>query len=104
VRGASVHRGREGPPDDWTPLTRPARLDPLARFAGWSPALHDRFDWLAGRELRALGYPPSPILDRPWRALRHRTLDRVRRPQEGRRARRRPSGDRPASRRRRSGA
>jgi hypothetical protein len=75
LRGSSVHRSREDGPIDWQPLARPAGFDPVARFAGWSPRLHDRFDWLAGRELAAFGYAPSPVTDSRWRGLRNRTLD-----------------------------
>jgi hypothetical protein len=75
VRGSSTLRSAPGAPVDWQPLARPAAFDPLARFADWSPALHERFDWLAGRELRALGYPASRVTDSRWRRLRNRMLD-----------------------------
>jgi hypothetical protein len=75
VRGSSTARRHDGAPLDWQALSRPADFDPLARAEGWSPALHDRFDWLAGRELRELGYAAAPVTDSRWRRLRNRTLD-----------------------------
>jgi Sulfotransferase family len=40
----------------WAPVRRTEDFDPSARFAGWSPARHERFNWLAGAEQQALGY------------------------------------------------
>jgi hypothetical protein len=41
----------------WKPVDRPSDFQPAARFAAWSSAQHERFNWLAGEEQRALGYP-----------------------------------------------
>jgi hypothetical protein len=75
VRGSSTLRSGESTAVDWKPVARAADFDPLARAEGWSRALADRFDWLAGRELRALGYDAPPVTDSRWRRLRNRMLD-----------------------------
>jgi hypothetical protein len=75
LRGSSTLRSPAEGPLDWKPVEKPAGFDPLARFADWSPALHERFEWLAGRELRALGYAAPPVADSRWLRLRNRTLD-----------------------------
>lgn len=86
VRGSSTQRAQAAV--EWKPLPKAADFDPLARAAGWSRALADRFDWLAGRELRALGYAGEPATDSPWRRLRNRSLDlRWRRREHRRQAR-----------------
>jgi hypothetical protein len=40
----------------WQPVDRPADFNPTARHERWRASRHARFDWLAGREQRALGY------------------------------------------------
>lgn len=81
----------------WQPVSRTAEFDPSARYATWSAAAHERFNWLAGDEQRALGYPlytvggsrlataarnvvrdvAAPIRDRPVIAARQ-TVNRLR--------------------------
>jgi hypothetical protein len=48
-------------PDDavtWTPQSKPSDFDREERWAAWTADMHARFNWLAGRELAALGYAP----------------------------------------------
>ncbi len=40
----------------WEPVERPAGFDPASRFKGWPARRHQRFNWLARREQRLLGY------------------------------------------------
>ncbi len=40
----------------WKPVKKPADFDPLRRFAGWSRARHERFNWIAGPYQTELGY------------------------------------------------
>jgi len=66
IRGSS--EVREGGPNkkmNWAPVERTRRFDPLARADGWSRVRHERFNWIAGAELRALGYE-----ERQWKSGR----------------------------------
>jgi hypothetical protein len=76
VRGSSVHRGEGNPRVHWQPVARTADFDPLQRFAGWKPAQHARFNWLAGDSLRLFGYEPTPVGGAPayWQ-IYNRGLD-----------------------------
>jgi hypothetical protein len=60
----------------WDAVPKAEAFDPLDRFAEWSPARHQRFNWIAGREMERLGY--SLVATGPlsvWERLRHRALD-----------------------------
>ena len=50
----------------WLPVRKTAEFDPLARAAGWDRAQHERFNWLAGKELEQLGYTPKRYPDKRW--------------------------------------
>lgn len=56
VRGSSALRARPGGRMHWRPVPKPADFDPTSRFAEWSRARHERFEWIAGESLRAFGY------------------------------------------------
>jgi hypothetical protein len=56
VVGSSTFRD-ENEDDVWTEQEPGDDFDPLSRFASWSADQHNRFEWLAGAELRELGYP-----------------------------------------------
>lgn len=45
--GGSVH---------WNGLPRTRSFNPVQRYAGWQRSKHRRFNWIAGREMQALGY------------------------------------------------
>jgi len=40
----------------WDAVPKADAFDPLHRFAEWSPAQHQRFNWIAGSEMERLGY------------------------------------------------
>jgi Sulfotransferase family len=76
VRGSSAYFGHRRDSVHWEPVERDAGFDPRARWRAWAPELHQRFDWIAGRQLRQLGYEPAPPPPRPAaQALRHHLLD-----------------------------
>ena len=50
----------------WTPVDRTNNFDPADRFASWTEAQHERFNWLAGTEQTALGYPLSRADGPQW--------------------------------------
>jgi hypothetical protein len=64
VRGSSTLRGQtstHGVPwvaqgIHWNPVEKPANFNPVARWANWSRAKHERFNWLAGEYLEKFGY------------------------------------------------
>jgi hypothetical protein len=45
----------------WEPVDKTADFEPANRFAQWSPSRRARFDWLAGEEQQALGYPLATV-------------------------------------------
>lgn len=71
VYGSSFHRGSVRDLH-WDPVERPAGFAPTRRYGDWPAELHDRFAWVAGDEMRELGYP---IGTPGGGALRHRTAD-----------------------------
>ena len=64
VRGSSTLRGQpsaHGVPwvaqgIHWDPVAKPANFNPVERWANWSRAKHERFNWLAGEYLEKFGY------------------------------------------------
>ena len=40
----------------WLPVMKTAEFNPLARADGWPRSMHERFNWLAGKQLEQLGY------------------------------------------------
>jgi hypothetical protein len=58
----------------WKTVERRADFDPLRRHAHWPRARHERFVWLAGPQMEALGYASAAPHARP-RSARQRALD-----------------------------
>jgi len=54
VIGSSSHVGRSK--DFWEPVPKEKSFNPLNRSAGWGRLKHYRFNWLAGKYSKALGY------------------------------------------------
>ncbi|MEM9701460.1 MAG: sulfotransferase [Planctomycetota bacterium] len=50
-------------------------FNPLERFRDWPAARHERFAWIAGPQMRALGYETAPIPPGRLRQLKHRLTD-----------------------------
>jgi hypothetical protein len=40
----------------WLPVKKTSDFDPLARASEWTRATHERFNWVAGKQLVRLGY------------------------------------------------
>jgi hypothetical protein len=59
VRGSSVHRGSTEKLH-WDPVQKTENFKPLNRFAHWSQGMHNRFNWIAGKELEYFGYSLEP--------------------------------------------
>jgi hypothetical protein len=58
VRGSSVYRGARRDLH-WDPVPKTEAFNPLNRFEHWSRAMHSRFNWMAGEELKYFGYSPD---------------------------------------------
>lgn len=56
VKGSSTIRKHTHEAIHWRPVEKTADFDPLSRWRHWSRAQHERFNWVAGRYLNALGY------------------------------------------------
>ena len=57
VYGSSFVQPEDGV--SWSPQSKPSDFGHEERWAAWTPEMHARFNWLAGRELADLGYPPE---------------------------------------------
>jgi protein-tyrosine sulfotransferase len=74
VRGSSAF-GRQGGQVHWIPVAKDASFAPKERWRSWPSEQLERFDWLAGEQLRALGYTTPPAPRSLGRAARHTLLD-----------------------------
>jgi hypothetical protein len=76
VRGSSFYFGRGHDSVHWEPVARGADFEPREQWRSWSPRLHERFEWIAGRQLRYLGYREAGSPNRATPSvIRHRMLD-----------------------------
>jgi hypothetical protein len=54
----------------WKSTDKSAGFNPLARASEWSPNLRSRFEWIAGEQMRELGYLMDEVSSRPtWNKL-----------------------------------
>jgi protein-tyrosine sulfotransferase len=74
VRGSSVF-GRQGSAVHWEPVAKDATFAPNERWRSWPGERLERFDWLAGDQLRSLGYPAAPPHRRVARSVSNTLLD-----------------------------
>jgi len=51
---------RKGGAVHWDAMPQADGFTPLKRFERWTPAMHERFNWIAGREMEMLGYDVKP--------------------------------------------
>lgn len=74
VYGSSTHRGGSGQVH-WQPVERTGDFRPLERHAGWPRERVERFSWVAGDEMRMLGYgfdaDAGPVLRQRFLDARH---------------------------------
>ena len=78
VRGSSALFGPGRSSVHWDPVARPPDFAPKERWRSWSPQMHERFEWIAGRQMQALGYPTTvtPIVGTS-RVVRHVAHDAI---------------------------
>ena len=64
VRGSSSYFGPGRDAVNWDPVEKGPDFDPRARWGSWTPQMHERFEWLAGEQMRSLGYEnaAAPVL------------------------------------------
>ena len=74
VRGSSAF-GREGRDVHWELVARDASFAPKERWRSWRPQQLDRFHWLAGSQLRELGYSAQVSPTSVARSMKHVLLD-----------------------------
>jgi hypothetical protein len=74
IRGSSVFFGPGRAGVHWDPVDKDSDFAPKERWREWDPALLQRFDWIAGDQLRHFGYQdppgggPTPVL---WPLAQH---------------------------------
>jgi hypothetical protein len=72
VWGSSTHQGAEGGVH-WQPVDKGRDFKPVRRWERWSRRQHERFNWIAGPALGALGYeafdPPGQAV--AWSLYNH---------------------------------
>jgi hypothetical protein len=77
VVGSSVFK-RNGGEVHWNPVEKTPEFNPIARSAGWTRWQHERFNWLASKELTLFGYEPVKFKEgNPLISLRNYVCDFV---------------------------
>ena len=74
VRGSSAF-GRQQSKVHWDTVPKDESFAPKERWRSWSPDQVKRFDWLAGKEMQALGYATSSRRFSSLDAANHRLRD-----------------------------
>jgi hypothetical protein len=75
VVGSSTFK-RQSEKLSWLPVSKTPDFDPLNRAGDWTRAQHERFNWLAGRELERLGYAKEAhVGNQRVSAMRNMLLD-----------------------------
>jgi protein-tyrosine sulfotransferase len=74
VRGSSAF-GRQGGGVHWGPVSKDVTFAPKERWGSWPAEQLERFDWLAGAQLRSLGYTASKPSSSVTRSVRNTVLD-----------------------------
>jgi hypothetical protein len=74
VRGSSWF-GRQTNRVHWTPVAKDTSFAPKERWRSWSARQRDRFEWLAGEQLRAFGYDAPRARSSVVRSVTHTLRD-----------------------------
>jgi hypothetical protein len=70
VRGSSWF-GQQNTRVHWKPVAKNASFAPKERWRAWSEDRLDRFEWLAGEQLRAFDYTAPPPRSSVTRSIKH---------------------------------
>jgi protein-tyrosine sulfotransferase len=74
VRGSSAF-GRQGRRVHWELVEKNTSFAPKERWRSWSAGQLERFDWLAGDQLRRFGYAPTRPTTSVLSSVKHMILD-----------------------------
>lgn len=75
LRGSSSERGDKSKVH-WEPVVKSSRFSPLDRWKLWDDEIHNRFNYIAGKEMLALGYQIKKApTNRLWWTLKNALLD-----------------------------
>ena len=66
VKGSSDLLHEKGESLHWDPVEKTEKFAPLSRFEHWSPAMHYRYNQVAGKHLEALGYAKTDTGHPSW--------------------------------------
>ena len=61
VRGSSELRKQQEDDIHWKPVEKTSDFDPTMRWSNWGPQLHDRFNWIAGKQMAQFGYEKQEL-------------------------------------------
>jgi protein-tyrosine sulfotransferase len=76
VRGSSSYFGPGRDAVNWDPVEKGPDFDPRQRWRSWTPQMHERFEWIAGKQMRSFGYQGVSDPVRAARTVvRHTLLD-----------------------------
>ena len=75
VRGSSVFFGPGRSSVSWDPVEKDDTFAPKERWRTWPAHWLDRFEWIAGDQLRAFGYEVSRLARLRRTVVKHRLLD-----------------------------
>jgi protein-tyrosine sulfotransferase len=74
VRGSSSYFGPGRAAVHWDPVEKGPDFDPRERWRSWTPEMHERFEWIAGKQMRSLGYRSDADPVRAGRKVAKHTL------------------------------
>jgi hypothetical protein len=78
VRGSSAYFGLGHDSVHWDPVPRGTDFDPTERWREWNRERHERFEWIAGDQLRYFGYRSfAKRAHDPYGGVTHRVRDGV---------------------------
>jgi hypothetical protein len=76
VRGSSAYFGPGRNSVHWDPVARGTDFDPTERWRVWNRERHERFEWIAGQQLRHFGYRGVvELTNNPQTITSHRARD-----------------------------
>jgi hypothetical protein len=76
VRGSSFYLGPGHRSVHWEPVEKGPDFAPKERWRSWTRGMHERFEWIAGDQLRSFGYRTVvPPVTGSRDAIRHGILD-----------------------------
>lgn len=56
LRGSSILKQQDEDTLHWQSIQKPTDFKPTERWSSWSPALHQRFNWIAGPQMEQFDY------------------------------------------------